>query len=233
MDIHLHPVSGSSSEQFPDRQSDGLTEDIPECDFDGADGGVEDGSAAPAWPAIHRLPVHLDIGRVLPQQVSLVFQDRLFDGLGLAGDRAFPETDESVVGQHLDVDVVLVARVDDEGLEVGDLEFVLAGLFLCGGQRAVGSGEPGESRGGCCGGTVEQITAVELADGHGGVSWRGLEDENPRRRQLRRCRSRLQTRVETARSRSASAGGQWLRRSLRRRTRAASGGAARRSAGCS
>ena len=61
-----------------------------------------------------------------------MFQDRLFDGLGLAGDRAFPEADQSPVGQHLDVDVVLAARVDDEGLEVGDLEFVTPGLLLGG-----------------------------------------------------------------------------------------------------
>ena len=110
------------AEQLPDRLADRLPENIPKRNLDRADGGVQYRPAAPAGPAKHGLPVHLDLGGIAAHQIAFVLENRLLDGGRLAGDGTFAEARDALVGEDLDEHIVLrAAGVDDKRLQAGDL----------------------------------------------------------------------------------------------------------------
>lgn len=77
-------------------------------------------SRSPTCAAVARatedvLPVALNLGRVLADKATLQFADRGRHGEALAGERAFAEAGDALVGEDLDEDVVLVvARIDED-----------------------------------------------------------------------------------------------------------------------
>ena len=91
--------------------------------FDGADGAVQDGAAAPSRMTEHALPQKLDLGGVLADEEALVLHDGGDECGFLAGDGAFAEPDESLVRVDLAERPVGSADVDDEGLQRRDLQF--------------------------------------------------------------------------------------------------------------
>ena len=156
--VEPHPVAGLAAEELPDRLAEGLAQDVPHGDLDRGERRHEHRAAAVAGADEHAAPVPLDLGRVLADEVALVGPDRGVHDFALVGQGAFAEPGDPLVGVELDEDEVLVvAGVDEEGLEVGDLEveglgvfegpFEGAGLGLLGGESA-GGGGGGEAEGG-------------------------------------------------------------------------------------
>ena len=100
------PVTRPAADQLPDRLAERLAENVPQRDLDSADRRIQNRPAAPARPAIHRLPVHLDIGRIVAHQIALVLLDRRGDRRLLAGDRALAQTRDSLVRVDLYEDII-------------------------------------------------------------------------------------------------------------------------------
>ena len=176
MDVHQRLVASLAADELVDRLAERLAEDVPQGDLDGGDRRVEDRAASPARPAIHRLPVHLDVGRIAADQIAVVLVDGGLHRPRLRGHRAFSDADDALVGVDLAVDVVLAGGVvDDPALEVGDLEVERLGLLAGLRQQAFGAGESGEPDGGRLAGQVEEVAARQLGVAQIGVGQRGFD----------------------------------------------------------
>ena len=93
--------------------------------------------------------------------MAFQFADGGGDREALAGERAFAEARDALVGVDFDVDVILVvARIDQEGLQVGDPEIADVEFFLGRGQARDGS-ERGAGPGG---GRGERSALEEMSD---------------------------------------------------------------------
>ncbi len=141
--VEADAIAGLAAHELVDGNVEGFAEDVPKGDLDGGDGGVEDGPATPAGPAEHGLPVHFDVGGVETDQVALLFEDGFAEGSFFAGDGAFAESGEALVGVDLAEGPVDGADIDDEDFDVCDFEIEGFGLFG-------GGAEVGEPRGGGC-----------------------------------------------------------------------------------
>ena len=160
MTVEPHAVAGLAAQELPDRLAEGLSEDVPHGDLDRGEGRHEHRAAAVAGADEHAAPVALDLGRVLADEVPLVGLDGGLDHFALVGQGALAQAGDPLVGVELDEDEVLVvAGVDEEGPEVGDLEVEGLGVFegsfegagllgLVGGESAGGGGGGGHAEGG-------------------------------------------------------------------------------------
>ena len=121
-------AASRTSQQFVNGHSQGLPEDIPQRDFDGADGAIQNGSPTPARVTVHSLPQQLDLGRILTHQEPFILLDSLSNGRFLAGDRPLAQPRNPLVGQDLAEHPIHRSNVDDKRLDAGDLQVQPAGL---------------------------------------------------------------------------------------------------------
>ena len=135
-----------------------LAGDVPQGDIDGADGNVEDRAAS---PAVHRLPVLLDLYWVLADDMTFVFLDGRDHRGGAAANSAFAHPGDSGVGVELDEDVVHRLGPDRDDLQLGHLEIGRDLAMKFGGEQRMGSQRSGYP--GFQAGLQEGTTAV-----HGG-----------------------------------------------------------------
>src|SRR5690606_21926741 len=121
--VETNLVACLAPEELPDRLSERLPEDVPQRDLDGAQRGHQHRSAAIARADEHAAPEALDLRRIATDEITLVLLDGGGDGRALVRERPLTEAGDALVGVELDEDEILVvAGVDQEGLEVRDPE---------------------------------------------------------------------------------------------------------------
>ena len=109
-------VPRGASEELVDRQARDLSEDIPQGDIDGAEGGAEKHAHVPAVPAVEPLPKILDVRGILADEVAL----QVFDALGdrahlVVADRALAQSRDPLVGADLHETAVAFHQVGVHG----------------------------------------------------------------------------------------------------------------------
>ena len=107
-----------------------MTEQVPERDFHGAQGGHEHWPAAIARAYEHAPPVAFNLCRVLADQVALVRLNRRRNHLPLVRQGALSETGQALVGIELHkYEILIIARIHEKGLEVGNSEVKRLDVF--------------------------------------------------------------------------------------------------------
>jgi hypothetical protein len=116
-------VAGEAAEQLVDRDVERLALDVPEGDVDGGDGRGGDVAGREEAASEHLLPEALDLERVLADEERLEVLDGAGDGKLAAGEAAFADAPDALVGVHDDEGVVALARPgrDEECFDIGDL----------------------------------------------------------------------------------------------------------------
>ena len=118
-------------EQFVNGHAERLALDVVKGDVDGRDGCLQHAAAFEVLAAVHLLPDATDLHGILPQQELAIVLDGTGDRAFPAGQPALAPAEDTLVGLHLDEQLVTYAYPRRIGLDGSDLE--------TGGHRALGS----------------------------------------------------------------------------------------------
>ena len=117
-DVGADAIADGPAEELVNRDAVELADDVPERDVDGRLRAREDGAASQEAGAANHLPVRLDPGRILTDQIAAEIVHRCLDGLGSELHAGLSPARDPFVGADPDERPL---RRADECVDGGDL----------------------------------------------------------------------------------------------------------------